>query len=70
MQCDLRPFSTSSTPRADFTHVVVGAGAVGLAIARKLADRDGTSTLLIERHDCFCSIDRKSARLYGSFRLI
>lgn len=50
MQCDLRPFSTSSTPRADFTHVVVGAGAVGLAIARKLADRDGTSTLLIERH--------------------
>jgi glycine/D-amino acid oxidase-like deaminating enzyme len=29
---------------------VVGAGAVGLAIARKLAGRDGTSTLLIERH--------------------
>ncbi|KAL8682455.1 MAG: hypothetical protein Q9186_001498 [Xanthomendoza sp. 1 TL-2023] len=35
---------------ADYTHVVVGAGAVGLAIARKLAARDGTSTLLIERH--------------------
>lgn len=30
--------------------MVVGAGAVGLAIARKLAERDGTSTLLIERH--------------------
>ncbi|KAL8971239.1 MAG: hypothetical protein Q9197_003390 [Variospora fuerteventurae] len=29
---------------------VIGAGAVGLAIARKLAERDGTSTLLIERH--------------------
>ena len=29
---------------------VIGAGAVGLAIARKLAERDGTSTLLVERH--------------------
>ena len=29
---------------------VVGAGAVGLAIARRLAERDGTSTLLVERH--------------------
>lgn len=29
---------------------MIGAGAVGLAIARKLAERDGTSTLLIERH--------------------
>ena len=29
---------------------VIGAGVVGLAIARKLAERDGTSTLLIERH--------------------
>ena len=28
----------------------MGAGAVGLAIARKLAARDGTSTLLIEKH--------------------
>ncbi|OCT53707.1 NAD dehydrogenase [Cladophialophora carrionii] len=29
---------------------VIGAGAVGLAIARQLASRTGTSTLLIERH--------------------
>lgn len=29
---------------------IIGAGVVGLAIARKLADQDGTSTLLIERH--------------------
>lgn len=28
----------------------MGAGAVGLAIARKLAERNSTSTLLIERH--------------------
>ncbi|KAK0507450.1 hypothetical protein JMJ35_009973 [Cladonia borealis] len=48
--CAPRAFSSSSIPRADFTHVVIGAGAVGLAIARKLADRDGTSTLLLERH--------------------
>ena len=29
---------------------MIGAGAVGLAIARKLAERARTSTLLIERH--------------------
>ncbi|KAA6408661.1 MAG: hypothetical protein FRX48_07743 [Lasallia pustulata] len=45
-----RAFSSSPARSADFTHVVIGAGAVGLAIARKLAERDGTSTLLIERH--------------------
>ncbi|KAL8778473.1 MAG: hypothetical protein Q9213_007396 [Squamulea squamosa] len=45
-----RMFSRTSAKAADYTHVVVGAGAVGLAIARKLAERDGTSTLLIERH--------------------
>lgn len=29
---------------------VIGGGAVGLAISRQLAARDGTSTLLIERN--------------------
>lgn len=29
---------------------IIGGGAVGLAVARKLASRPGTSTLLIERH--------------------
>lgn len=30
---------------------VIGAGVVGLAIARQLASRQGTSTILLERHD-------------------
>ncbi|KAH8804833.1 mitochondrial putative L-2-hydroxyglutarate dehydrogenase [Xylogone sp. PMI_703] len=46
----LRLFSTSSLRQADFTHAVIGAGAVGLAIARQLSARDGTSTVLIERN--------------------
>ncbi|KAF1850438.1 L-2-hydroxyglutarate dehydrogenase mitochondrial precursor [Cucurbitaria berberidis CBS 394.84] len=45
-----RPFSTSIRREADFTHAVVGGGVVGLAIARKLQDRDGASTVLIEKH--------------------
>ncbi|RGP68601.1 hypothetical protein FLONG3_8050 [Fusarium longipes] len=44
-------FSSTTAARADFTHAVVGGGVVGLAIARQLAQRDGTSTVLIERHD-------------------
>ncbi|KAK2741280.1 hypothetical protein FQN55_008377 [Onygenales sp. PD_40] len=45
-----RLFSTTSSIHADFTHAVIGGGVVGLAIARQLAGREGTSTLLIERH--------------------
>ncbi|CAI6334130.1 unnamed protein product [Periconia digitata] len=45
-----RRFTSSAKTRADFTHVVVGGGVVGLAIARKLQQRDGVSTVLIEKH--------------------
>lgn len=45
-----RCFSSTPAPAADFTHAVIGAGAVGLAIARRLQQRDGVSTVLIEKH--------------------
>ena len=43
-------FSPSLLGQIQLIYQVIGAGAVGLAIARKLAERDGTSTLLLERH--------------------
>ncbi|GJN66881.1 hypothetical protein PLICBS_000903 [Purpureocillium lilacinum] len=52
-------FSSTTAARADFTHVVIGGGVVGLAIARQLALRNGaaassssstSTTLLLERH--------------------
>ncbi|KAH8590430.1 FAD dependent oxidoreductase [Bisporella sp. PMI_857] len=46
-----RYFSSSVRREADFTHAIIGGGAVGLAIARQLAGRDGTSTILIERNE-------------------
>ncbi|KAJ5142704.1 uncharacterized protein N7515_001491 [Penicillium bovifimosum] len=46
-----RGFSTTGPANADFTHAVIGAGVVGLATARQLAAREGTSTILLERHD-------------------
>jgi len=52
-QCGRRAFSSNPVHRADFTHVVIGAGVVGLAIARKLAERSSTTTLLIEKHSSF-----------------
>ncbi|EEP81690.1 conserved hypothetical protein [Uncinocarpus reesii 1704] len=45
-----RQFSTSRRLNADFTHAVIGAGVVGLAVARQLAGRQGASTILLERH--------------------
>ncbi|KAI1410838.1 FAD dependent oxidoreductase [Hypoxylon sp. FL1857] len=53
--CLERSFSSTAPVRADFTHVVIGGGAVGLAIARALACHQpsgstGSSTLLLERH--------------------
>ncbi|QDS70931.1 hypothetical protein FKW77_006757 [Venturia effusa] len=45
-----RLFSTCPSRQADFTHAVVGAGAVGLAVARQLQSRQGASVVLIEKH--------------------
>ncbi|KAI0850510.1 FAD dependent oxidoreductase [Daldinia vernicosa] len=51
-----RSFSSTAPVRTDFTHVVIGGGAVGLAIARALAshsssnNNNSNSTLLLERH--------------------
>jgi 2-hydroxyglutarate dehydrogenase len=45
-----RSFSTTPSHSSDFTHAVVGAGVVGLAIARQLQSRPGVSTVLIEKH--------------------
>ncbi|KAB8232217.1 putative GARP complex subunit (Sac2) [Aspergillus alliaceus] len=46
-----RSFSSGRASSADVTHAVIGAGVVGLAVARQLASREGTSTILLERHD-------------------
>lgn len=44
-------FSTSTHLHADFTHAIIGGGAIGLAIARQLTiSHPESSTLLIERH--------------------
>ncbi|KAK4553964.1 hypothetical protein LTR86_008805 [Recurvomyces mirabilis] len=45
-----RLFSSTGRLHADFTHAVVGAGAVGLAIAKRLQQIDGASVVLIEKH--------------------
>ncbi|KAI2465081.1 FAD dependent oxidoreductase [Annulohypoxylon bovei var. microspora] len=49
----VRSLSSTAPVEADFTHVVIGGGVVGLAIARALASHNpsGTdTTLLLERH--------------------
>lgn len=46
-----RLFSSTAQREADFTHAVIGGGAVGLAIARRLQQHgNGVSTVLIEKH--------------------
>lgn len=47
-QC--RSFSSTIPRHADFTHAVIGGGAVGLAIARRLQQVDGAQVVLIEKH--------------------
>lgn len=46
-----RRFSTSIAKRADFSHVVIGGGAVGTAIASELQAQPGNNVVLIEQHD-------------------
>ncbi|KAI0882783.1 FAD dependent oxidoreductase [Annulohypoxylon maeteangense] len=57
LSCIARSFSSTAPVRTDFTHVIIGGGVVGLAIARSLASYHAThnpnttsSTLLLERH--------------------
>jgi 2-hydroxyglutarate dehydrogenase len=49
-----KSFSSTALAQADFTHAVIGGGAVGLAIARRLQTHNNTSsptsTVLIEQH--------------------
>jgi L-2-hydroxyglutarate oxidase LhgO len=46
-----RPFSLTTPRRADFTHLIIGGGVVGLAVAQSLASHPSSPpTLLLERH--------------------
>ena len=45
-----RLFSTSVCRQADFTHAVIGGGAVGLSVARRLQQVEGARVVLIEKH--------------------
>ena len=49
-QQTLRTFTTTHQRQADFTHAVIGGGAVGLAIARRLQQVEGAQVVLIEKH--------------------
>jgi 2-hydroxyglutarate dehydrogenase len=47
----LRCFSHFPSRNSDFTHAIIGAGVVGLAVARQLQRRDGVSSVLLEQHE-------------------
>ncbi|GAB1731902.1 hypothetical protein NU195Hw_g9274t1 [Hortaea werneckii] len=49
-QAQFRSFTSSIRRNADFTHAVVGGGAIGLAIARRLQQVEGAQVVLIEKH--------------------
>ncbi|KAL4780900.1 Sac2 family-domain-containing protein [Aspergillus varians] len=46
-----KQFSTTRASSADVTHAIIGGGVVGLAVARQLASRSNTSTIILERHN-------------------
>ncbi|SCW01904.1 LAFE_0E09824g1_1 [Lachancea fermentati] len=45
-----RQFTATASPAADYSHAVVGGGAVGLAIASELTKVEGNRVLLIEKN--------------------
>lgn len=46
----VRTFSSSARRLADYSHVVIGGGVVGLAIGAQMARRSGTNVLLLEKN--------------------
>ncbi|KAJ5978695.1 hypothetical protein N7501_002037 [Penicillium viridicatum] len=65
----IRCFSSTRSTNADFTNAVIGAG-VGLATARQLAAREGTSTILLERHDAPGTETSRRSRVTEAFARI
>lgn len=65
-----RCFSSTPSHNADFTHAVIGAGAVGLAVARRLQQVEGAQVVLIEKHDMIgseTSSRNSEVRLHPNF---
>ncbi|KAG7838202.1 hypothetical protein KL943_000278 [Ogataea angusta] len=46
----IRHFHRSAAVLSDFTHVVIGAGVVGLAVGAELAKRESNNVLVVEKH--------------------
>ncbi|GMM33396.1 hypothetical protein DASC09_007210 [Saccharomycopsis crataegensis] len=51
LQKQIRLFSSTSVSNADYSHVVIGGGAVGIAIAGELSKRQDNNVLIIEKND-------------------
>ncbi|KAJ5507877.1 hypothetical protein N7527_010020 [Penicillium freii] len=65
----IRCFSSTPSTNAHLTHAVIGAG-VGLAAARQLAARQGTLTILLERHDAPGTETSRRSRVTEAFARI